>query len=790
MTTAIVLVCVATGAAAQEAAPGYNGVIRPLLSNTCFQCHGPDAKARKSALRLDVVDGAYGAGKSGAAAIVPGDRTTSEVWKRISSDDPNYRMPPPDSGKELSADGIALIGAWIDAGAEYEPHWAFVAPERPEPPEVENADWPRNAMDRFVLARLEAAGIAPSPEADRVTLIRRVYLDLIGLPPTPEEVAAFRADDSPDAFERVVDELLASPHFGERWARHWLDAARYADSNGYSIDSPRSIWPYRDWVINAFNADMPFDQFVIEQIAGDLLPDATQQQIVATGFNRNTMINEEGGIDPEEFRLEAVADRVNTVGDVFLGLTMGCARCHDHKYDPIKQREYYQLFAYFNNDEETTATLLTAEERAELAAREAEIAEGEQELAAYLDRAREEGVAAWEAALTLGEIRERPFFEQEIFFKAPEKRNEEERELLFTMFKKEDREYRRLKSRVDRLKNIGRDAPTSLVLAARTKPRETRLMIAGDFTRLADPVEPGVPAVLHGLPDERTGTRLDLAKWIVDPANPLFPRVTANRFWQRLFGTGIVATENDFGMQGELPTHPELLDWLATEFIAQDWRAKALLKTMVMSATYRQSSNVREDLREIDPTNQLLARQNRLRLDAEIIRDSGLVASGLLDERVGGPSVYPPQPEGVMNLGQRARPWNVSNGGDQYRRGLYTFFYRGTPYYGLTVFDAPNAQTACTRRMRSNTPLQALTLLNDPSYVEMAAALAARMVEQGPADTDARIASAFQWCHGRIPSDNEIAILRDLVEPTADSPEGWLPVARALLNTDEFITRE
>jgi cytochrome c553 len=773
----------------------YNRDIRPILSNTCFACHGQDANTRKAGLRLDVEEAAKAALRSGDFALVPGDRSQSTVYQRITATDTDDLMPPPESGHELDASERELIGRWIDEGAVYEPHWAFVPPALSPVPETANPDWPAGDLDRFILNRLEQGGISPSPAADPATLLRRVHLDLTGIPPTPEEQARFLEDDSPFAYEKVVDRLLASPRFGERWGRHWLDAARYADSNGYSIDSPRSIWPYRDYVINALNADLPFDQFVIEQMAGDLLPNATREQRVATGFHRNTMVNEEGGVDPEEFRTEAVLDRVNTIGTVFLGLTMACARCHDHKYDPVSQHEYFRLAAFMNNDDEQELSLPTPEQEEAIRKAEEEAAALRKELEAYLAGS-EKQQELFEDRLPLRKFRELTELERRALLKPRAERDAEDAKVVLELFKKNDREVMRINGRLKELEAQRKQAPTTLVLAPLAGGRETRLLIQGSYGSFGEPVPPGYLDALHA-PEQPGATRLDLAQWLVDRRNPLLARVTVNRFWQHLFGKGLVETENDFGLQGALPTHPELLDWLAVTFMDEGWRVKPLLRKMVLSSTYRQASRPRPDLRDVDPNNVLLARQNRLRLDAEIIRDAALTAAGVLDERIGGPSVFPPQPDGVTSLGQTSRPWNASEGADRYRRGMYTAFQRSTPYYALTVFDAPNAQEACTRRIRSNTPLQALTLLNDPSFVELAAAFAARLLESAQPTPQARIEEAFRLALGRTPNPEESTLLTGLYQrrlaeapPEAAENAAWTMVARAILNLDEFVTRD
>ena len=790
---------------------GFNRDIRPILSDKCFTCHGPDKKARKGGLRLDVEEDAKAALSGDGYAIVPGDHSSSTVYHRITTSDPDDRMPPSEGGKPLSPEDIATLKQWIDEGAAYEPHWAFITPERPALPEVKQQDWVQSPVDNFVLSTLEQSGIAPSPAADQATLLRRVHLDLVGLPPTPDEMDAFLSDDSPEAYEKAVDRLLASPHFGERWGRHWLDAARYADSNGYSIDSPRNIWGYRDYVINAFNADKSFDQFIIEQMAGDQLPDATQEQIVATGFHRNTMINEEGGIDKEEFRVEAVANRVETVGVILLGLTTSCSRCHDHKYDPLMQAEYFNLFAYLNNDDEVNHPIPNAEQAEEIEEARAALRKEEKALRDYMKAQDEDAMAAWEADLSLQDLRKLEAPQREALLVEMEKRDAAQKKLVTDSFKKIDRDARRHVTRIERHRRTINNAPTTMVLRKRKEDRETVMLVQGDYTRPGDPIGPGVPQFLHK-PEYEGSTRLDLARWLVDTENPLLARVTVNRFWQRFFGMGIVETENDFGSQGTLPSHPELLDWLAVEFMDSGWRVKPLLKTIVLSATYRQASASRGDLAEIDPRNALLARQNRVRLDAEIIRDAALVAADKLDTTLGGPSVFPPQPEGVTRLGQVNRKWNVSKDGNRYRRGIYTALWRSTPFYALSVFDAPDAQFSCTRRVRSNTPLQALTLLNDESFVELAQALTARMLAEDGQSPEARIEEAFRFCMSRTPSVEERAILLELYESQlaafeaapaeavtavygGEAVEGatgaaWTMVARALLNLDEFVTRE
>jgi hypothetical protein len=697
-------------------------------------------------------------------------------------------------------------------GAAPEPaktHWSFVRPVPPAEPAVNGADWCRNPIDRFVLARLEKQGIKPSAPATRETLIRRLSLDLTGLPPSPAEVDAFVNDVNSDAYEKLVDRLLASPHCGERWGRHWLDVARYADSNGYSQDNPRSIWKYRDWVIDAFNRDMPFDQFVIEQFAGDLLPNATQSQLVATGFHRNTQINEEGGIDPEQFRVEAVVDRVATSGTGLLGLSLACAQCHNHKYDPISQVEYFRFYAFLNNCDEPQLDYYASP------ADEARYQQATADLKKR-DETLDERALAWEATLTPAQVDAIQNIHLRGALKTPvAERSDKQRSQVRDHVRGMDEQSKALVAEREKIR--GRAVSTLILRERQAKPRETRVHLKGDFTRPGDAVTPGVPAVLHPLKPAAgaSASRLDLAKWLVDRENPLTARVTMNRVWQRYFGRGIVETENDFGTQGAPPTNPELLDWLATEFQSQRWSIKAMHRLIVTSATYRQSSNARPDLANVDPYNKLLARQSRLRLDAEIVRDVGLAASGLLTRTIGGRSVYPPQPPGVTDVGQSKHDWKVSEGPDRYRRGMYTFFFRASPHPMLASFDAPEATQTCTRRNRSNTPLQALNLLNDEAFIEFAQGLAGRTLRESKGDDAARIDYAFRLCTSRKPIADErqtlIALLAEQrrafekdssgaqslavkqhcpQEVKAPEFAAWTMVCRVLLNLDETITRE
>ncbi|MDB5313502.1 MAG: Planctomycete cytochrome [Gemmataceae bacterium] len=737
--------------------------VRPILSNACFKCHGP--AVQKAKLRLDTRDGATKGG-----AVVPGKPGESKLIERVCQPaDEDGRMPPAEAGERLTPAQIETLKTWIGQGAEYAPHWAFIPVRRPTVPEIRNPQSAiRNPIDRFVAARLAGAGLTPSPEADRPTLIRRVSLDLTGLLPTPKEVDDFLKDDSPGAYEKVVDRLLASPHYGERQARHWLDLARYADSNGYTIDGPRSIWPYRDWVIQALNADLPFDQFTAYQLAGDLHPKATLDQKVATGFHRNTSFNEEGGTDPEQFRVERTVDRTNTTGAVWLGLTVGCAQCHNHKYDPVSQTDYYQLYAFFDSCDEPTIP-----------------------------------------------IGGRPDIETTI-----EKLNYMEFYVQKNGGSREDID--RIRAEV---KKVQQGVPTTLAVRERPAPRKTFVQLRGDFLRPGDEVRAAFPAVLAAerkLPPARRLTRLDLARWLTAPENPLTARVTVNREWQKFFGRGLVETENDFGIQGAYPTHPDLLDWLAAEFMSpgnpspkkggeQDqapappsfpgkgagglgspWSLKTLHRLIVTSATYRQVSGYRADLLAKDPRNLLLGRQSRLRLEAEAIRDVSLCASGLFNPKVGGEGVFPPQPKELFAFTQNQRNWVESKGPDRYRRGMYTYIWRQSQHPLLTTFDAADAQTTCTRRNRSNTPLQALHLANDPVFVELAEGLGKRIEKDGPADDSGKVTFAFRVCYARDPSTAETARVLAYLESQrkANPKTAWSALARVLMNLDEFITRE
>ncbi len=982
----------------------FNRDVRPILARHCFKCHGPDDKSRKAHLRLDRPDDALKAADSGMSPIVPGQPDESEMVSRIFSEDQGELMPPPQAKLPVSERDRQILKRWIAEGAKYEVHWAFEKPVRPATPAVSDRGWPRNPIDAFVLARLEAAGLRPSPEADRVSLIRRATLDLLGLPPTPEEVEAFVQDRSPDAYERLVDRLFASPRYGERWARRWLDLARYADTNGYEKDRARSIWPYRDWVIRALNADLPFRRFTIDQIAGDLLPGATLEQRIATGFHRNTMLNEEGGIDPLEYRFYAMTDRVATTATVWLGLTMGCVQCHTHKYDPIPHREYYRFMAMMNNTEEPELEVPSpeiAQRRREIEARIAKLiaelpdrfpvdppasgdarpekerrkqnlearfrdwltrqasetarwtpltpvkassnlphlaiqhdgsifvsgdqskrdlytlqfrnvpagitairlevlpddrlpnhgpgrvyyegpagdfflsevratvdgksirfagatsswpdaksatlaidgdpqsgwtinggqgrphqavfriegplrAANELGIELLFDRYHAAGLGRFRISVTADprpiEARSIPTEIERLVPVPMEKRTPEQVDELRRYYLSVAPDLARERAEIERLRKELPPYRTTLVMTERepANPRPTFIHNRGEFLEATERVEPGVPSFLPPLPKDSQANRLELARWLVSSQNPLTGRVTANRQWAAFFGRGLVRTLEDFGYQGEPPTHPELLDWLATRLVEDDWSLKSMHRRIVTSATYRQSSRVTPELQAKDPENRLLARGPRVRLEAEMVRDSALRVSNLLSEKIGGPSVFPPQPPGVTTDGAYGGlVWKTSDGGDAYRRGLYTYTKRTAPYAMFTTFDAPSGEVCVARREVSDTPLQALTMLNDPVFEEAAQSLG-RMISIRGGTVDDRAAVLFQRCLSRQPGSDELAMLvkfyraqRDrlgrkeldaarLAGPgDGDAVEraAWTILARALLNADEFVTK-
>ena len=745
----------------------FNRDVRPILSENCFECHGPDAAKRKADLRLD-------SGALGQAVVVAGKPTESELFKRITHADPEERMPPADSGRALTPGNIETLRTWIEQGGEWGKHWAFIPPKRPTIPPAKNSAWPSGAIDRFVLAKLKWAGLHPSPRADKETLLRRVTFDLTGLPSAPREIDAFLADTSPRAFEKVIDRLLASPRYGERMALDWLDAARYADSHGYSLDRRRVMWPWRDWVIGAFNDNMPFDRFAVEQIAGDLLPDSTVDQQVATGFNRNHSIQSEGGVINEEYRVETVVDRVETTSAVFLGLTFGCARCHDHKYDPISQKEFYEFYALFNNVPET----------------------------AHVGNA--------------DKLADKPFVKLP---SAAQREQMDRQRAEIAELEKKSVEEKKLKAARKALAALGQAVPTAMVMGELSPARKTFVLTRGQYDQPSDvEVSAGLPAALGQWPAAAPRNRLGLAKWIVGSENPLTARVVVNRLWQMHFGTGIVKSSEDFGAQGEWPTNPALLDWLADEFVRSGWNRKAMHKLIVMSATYRQASRVTPGLLEADPANRLFARGPRFRLPAEMIRDHALAASGLLVGRLGGESVRPYQPPGLWDdvVYENVPRFVQDHGGKLYRRSLYTYWKRSVPPPNMQAFDAPSREVCVLTRAKTNTPLAALVLMNDPTFVEASRKLAERVLHDGGATAESRLALLHRLVCGRRPTERELDLLRGGLaelqtsfraepeaarrllavgesphDPVLDAVElaAYASLANAVLGTDEAITR-
>jgi hypothetical protein len=729
----------------------FNRDIRPILSENCFVCHGPDESQRKAKLRLDTRDGALAKLRGGGHAIVPGKTNESALVQRILAEDASERMPPLKTNKKLTGGQIDSLKRWIEQGAPYSQHWAFIAPKRPGLPTVKRQGWARNGIDQFILARLEKEGLQPAPEADRPTLIRRLALDLTGLPPTLAEIDAFLKDKSPDAYERVVERYLSSPHYGERMAVDWLDAARFADTHGYHIDAGRDMSRWRECVIDAFNNNMPFDQFTIEQLAGDLLPNATIEQKIASGFNRNHMINFEGGAIPEEYLNNYIVDRVNTTATVWLGLTMTCSQCHDHKYDPLSQREFYQFYAFFNNIPENgldgskgnAAPMIKAPTKTQL------------ETIAKLEAQIKEMEKTPDAAKKIAEVRKA----------------------------KSDLEAK---------------SASTMVMQELPKPRDTFMRIRGEYNKKGDKVTAGVPAFLPALPKDASANRLGLARWLTDPAHPLMSRVIVNRYWQLFFGTGLVKTVEDFGSQGELPSHPELLDWLAVEFSSPEvmgkrpWSVRDFVRMIVTSSTYRQSSVVTKEHLAKDSENRLLAHAPRFRLQAEFIRDQALAVSGLLNRDIGGQSVSPYQPAGLwQELASRgdSKNWSAqffvqSHGKDLYRRTMYTFWKRTSPPPQLVTFDAPDREVCTVRRSRTNTPLQALILMNDPTYVEASRKFAERVMQKEKTP-QARLALAWRLATARQPSERESAILLRVLDKQVQTYQQNPKFAQDLLRVGE-----
>ena len=791
-----------------EADVDFTRDIRPILSEKCLRCHGPDELARTSGLRLDEYAGAV-EDRAGKGAIVPGAPAASELIARIKTDDPARRMPL--GGERLAEGQIKLLEEWIASGAKYERHWAYEKPDRPQLPPVSDAGWARNPIDHFILNKLDAARLEPSGEAEPAVLMRRLYLDLIGIPPSPEQIDGFLASPTDEAYLEKVEELLVSPQYGEHWARHWLDLARYADSNGYQHDDPREIWPYRDWVIRAFNDDMPFDQFTIEQLAGDLLTEPSLSQLIATGFHRNTPMNGSGGSKVDEVRNAMLVDRVNTTATVWLGSTLGCAQCHTHKYDPFTIEEYYRFYAYFDRGVDETVLAGGGNTRKFYVGAQVELPVSAGRRSRYSAvKAQHEylkmviGQAEFEAIADLPEWVERQATNRDLrpnvksaLAKSIEERTESDNNTIRDAFLGTRPEVAEPKEELGKLAQRMKALapPTTLIMADKLGPVQSYLLERGQIGAQGTAVEPGTPVALHTLDPGLPRNRLGLAKWITSPENPLTARVTVNRLWAEVFGRGIVPTAEDFGRQGDTPTHPGLLDWLAAEFVEGGWSIKNIVRMIVTSSTYRQSSRRSPELLERDPDNTLFAVGPRFRLPAEAIRDALLAASGLLSLKAGGPPVHPPQPEGLWKEISSATDPNypTSKGEDRHRRGLYTFIRRGAPYPSFITFDASPRAGCVALRARTNSPLQALTLLNDPSYVEVADALA-KLVMDLPTASDAdRLVYAFRRTVTRAPSAVELEELtRQLQEfrGTSDSEsEAWTSLARVLLNLDETITK-
>jgi hypothetical protein len=761
--------------------------VLPILSDHCFRCHGPDENARKADLRFDLKEEAL---RKDLPVIVPGKPAESELFKRLIIDEPTERMPPPKANKPLKPEQIAVLKRWIEQGAPWGQHWAFGQPQRPEIPGTKHQ--PRNPIDSFIFARLEKEGMKPASEADKERLIRRVTLDLSGLPPTPEEVDTFLNDKSPLAYEKVVDRLLASQRFGERMAWDWLDAARYADSNGYQGDNERTMWPWRDWVVNAFNQNMPYDQFTIWQLAGDLLPNPSREQILATGFNRNHMINGEGGRIPEENRIEYVFDQTETTGTVWLGLTFTCARCHDHKFDPISQAEYYSLFAFFNQTPVTgsggsgqTAPVIdfgTPEQEAKRKTTQAAYDVLVKQVQPIEKRLREAGMSKdkdGKYATTLPQLIE------SALRKGPNDRADQNYDELIKHYQETEPEYVKLLGELRKARRE-RDAavqsvPKVMVMADMAKPRDTFILTRGTYDKPADKVLPALPTFQAGMmaatDTRKPQNRLDLAKWIVASENPLTARVTVNRLWQQFFGIGLVKTTEDFGVQSERPSHPDLLDWLAVEFVnptkpaetvpwamaGSPWDIKRFVRLIVTSTTYRQSSKVSPELQERDPENRLLARGPRHRLPSWMIRDQALAASGLLTPSIGGPPVKPYQPPGIWEEATFGnKRYQQDKGEALYRRSIYVFWRR---IVGPTMlFDSANRQTCSVKSVTTNTPLHALATLNDITYIEAARTLAQKAIEHGGGTEAQRLAFAFRRATCRAPTEQELKILQEALE--------------------------
>jgi hypothetical protein len=828
-----------SGIAAEEPLD-FNRDIRPILAENCFYCHGQDQNKRQADLRLDIHQSAVDSG-----AIVPGDAAGSAMIQRILSDDPDQQMPPAKSNRRLTDEQKSKLTRWVSEGAQYKAHWAFVAPASPQPPAVRNASWPKNPIDQFVLAKLEAEGLQPSPEADRSVLIRRLAIDLTGLPPTPEEVDAFVSDTDPQAWEKLVDRYLASPHYGERMALSWLDAARYADSNGFQQDGDTWQWIWRDWLVRALNDDLPFDQFTIWQLAGDLLPDASTDQKIASAFNRNHLLNGEGGAIAEEQRWVNLFDRIDTTATTWLGLTMACAQCHDHKYDPITQRDYYSLLDGFNRVSETGAPqyfssrirvaapfleLPTEENGRRISDLEAQIAAAESESKSVLDAA----FAGWKAEVFVdGKPAEGKGLPEALvasLSKPDNELSEAERVALETDLRKHFDEKVQptlvekmpvIQQREDLKKQLAgyrADQLPRVMIMSDDKPRETSILSRGEYLNPTEKVSFATPAFLPPMAEDAPKSRLGFAQWLFRPDHPLTARVQVNRMWQHFFGTGLIKTSEDFGVQSEFPVHGPLLDWLAVRFRDGGWSVKSMHRLILTSATWRQASRVTPELFARDPENRLYARASRFRMPSLLLRDWALAASGLLDPRIGGVPVYPYQPgdiwEALAITKERDFTYPASTGSDLYRRSIYTFWRRTVS--PANMFDASNRQACRVRSAPTSTPLHALTTLNDPTWVEAARVLAERSM-LAASDESARLTWSVRRILGRHPSDTDLQILNrayqkqhasysqdpqaaaSLLAVGAAAQNGSLnpvdhaaltAVCLAVMNLDEAMTRE
>jgi hypothetical protein len=813
----------------------YNRDIKPILSDRCYACHGPDEGRRKARLRLDVREQAV------KKVIRPGNAVESRLIERVASDDPEEFMPPPNSKKpRLTQEQVDTFRRWIDEGAKFDSHWAFVRPTRPPVPEVKDKTWPRNPIDHFIAAGHLAHGLKPSPEADRMTLIRRLSFDVIGLPSTPAEVNAFVNDRSPDAYEKLVNRLLDSPHYGERMALYWLDLVRFADTGGYHSDNHRDVTLYRDYVIKAFNENKRFDQFTVEQLAGDLLPNPGLEQKIATGYNRLLMTTEEGGAQAKEYLAKYAADRVRNTSVVWLAATLGCAECHNHKFDPYLTKDFYRLAAFFADLKEIPVgrqeqtPLPSPQQAAAIKRLDEQLAPLQQKLgkqtalvdanqAAWEKQVKAELAAAQSSGKTSKPQRKVvPENVAQALAIAPEKRSSKEKDSVAAYHRSLSPELAALRAEVTKLESQKNEflktVPTTLISMS-IAPRVMRILPRGNWLDdSGEIVSPAVPAFLASSgAREGRATRMDLARWLVSPDNPLVARVFVNRLWKLAFGQGIVKTLDDFGAQGELPSHPQLLDWLAVEFVDSGWNVRHLFKLMLLSSTYRQSSVAGKELRERDPANRWLARQNRFRIDAEMVRDTALEISGLLSRKIGGPSVKPYQPAGYWQyLNFPTREYYPDHGSDQYRRGLYTYWQRTFPHPSLIAFDAPSREECTVERPRSSTPLQALVLLNDPSYVEAARVFAEHIIKEGGDTLADRLTWAYRRALSREPRSEEAKVLSELYQKhyqdyrndpqaarrlisSGESPvpqkvdiselATWTSVARVILNLHETITR-